>query len=149
MTESCLMMLLLSHFAATFFMTGVIWFVQIVHYPLFASTGSTDFRTYEQQHSSLTTWVVAPPMFTEAITAVLLFWWRPLGVSNWQLSIGLALVMVIWLSTALVQVPCHDALSQGFDSKVHQRLVRTNWIRTVTWSLRSLLVLWMVLSSFC
>ncbi len=28
MTESCLMMLLLSHFAAIFFMTGVIWFVQ-------------------------------------------------------------------------------------------------------------------------
>jgi len=149
MTGLSLMILLLAHFAATVFMTGVIWFVQIVHYPLFASTGGNDFRTYEQQHSLLTTWVVAPPMVAEAITAVLLFWWRPLGVSTFQLSIGLTLVAAIWLSTALVQVPCHDALSQGFDSALHQRLVRTNWMRTVTWSLRSLLVLWMVLSSFC
>lgn len=148
MNETLLMMLLLSHFATTLFMTGVIWFVQIVHYPLFASTGSTDFRTYEQRHSTLTTWVVAPPMLVEGVTALLLFWFRPTGVSTWQLSIGLALVAVIWLSTALVQVPCHDALSQGFDSSVHQRLVRTNWMRTATWSLRSLLVAWMVLSSF-
>lgn len=148
MNESFLRMLLLSHFAATLFMTGVIWFVQIVHYPLFASTGSTDFRTYEQRHSTLTTFVVAPPMLVEGVTALLLFRFRPTGVSTWQLSIGLALVAVIWLSTALVQVPCHNALSLGFDSGVHQRLVRTNWVRTAAWSLRSLLVLWMVLSLF-
>jgi hypothetical protein len=149
MTESFLMMLLLSHVAATLFMTGVIWFVQLVHYPLFASVGCNDFPAYEQQHSVRTTWVVAPAMFVEAVTALLLFWWHPLGVSAWQLSTGMTLVAVLWLSTALVQVPCHNALSQGFDSTVHQRLVRTNWVRTAIWSLRSLLVLWIAISSFC
>ena len=34
-------------------------------------------------------------------------------------------------------------LSQEFDKAVHQRLVWTNWLRTVAWSLRALLVLWM------
>jgi len=33
---------------------------------------------------------------------------------------------VIWLSTAFVQVPCHEVLSRSFDSDVHQRLVSTN-----------------------
>ena len=148
MNESLPQLLLLSHVAATFFMVGVIWFVQVVHYPLFAKTGSADFRSYEQRHTSLTTWVVAPPMLVEGITALLLLWFRPTGVSTWQLAIGLALLGIVWISTALVQVPCHNLLSQGFDPIVHQRLVATNCVRTVAWSARGLLVLWIALSSF-
>ena len=148
MNESLPGLLLLLHLAATLFMLGVIWFVQVVHYPLVVKTGSADLRAYEQRHASRTTWVVAPPMLMEGITALLLFWLRPTGVSIWQLSIGLVLLTIIWLSTALVQVPCHNLLSQGFDPLVHQRLLRSNWIRTATWSLRGLLVLWMALASF-
>ena len=77
-------------------------------------------------------------MLVEGITALLLFWFRPTGVSTWQLSITLALLAVIWLSTALLQVPCHNVLSLGFNSVVHQRLLRTNWIRTAAWSLRGI-----------
>lgn len=128
-------------------MLGVIWFVQVVHYPLFAKTGHAEFSAYEQQHTALTTWVVAPPMLLELATAVLLFWCKQTGVSTGQLSIGLALLVVIWLSTALIQVPCHNRLSQSFDAAVHRRLVVSNWIRTIAWSLRALLVLWMAMSS--
>lgn len=147
MSESLAHLLLLSHFSATLFMLGVIWFVQVVHYPLFAKTGRAEFGDYEQQHTALTTWVVAPPMLLELATAVLLFWLKPTGISTGQLSIGLALLVVIWLSTALIQVPCHNRLSQSFDAAVHRRLVVSNWIRTIAWSLRALLVLWMAISS--
>lgn len=143
MIESLPRLLLLTNLASTLFMTGVIWFVQVVHYPLFASTDGAEFRAYEQRHTALTTWVVAPPMLIESASAVLLFWFRPTGATTWQLSLGLALTAAIWLSTAIVQVPCHEALSRGFDSVLHQRLVRTNWVRTAAWSLRGLLVLWM------
>jgi hypothetical protein len=148
MNESFPQLLLLLNYAATLFMLGVIWFVQIVHYPLFAKTESADFRTYEQRHTSLTTCVVAPPMLMEGATALLLLWFPPTGVSTWQPSIGLALLALIWLSTVLVQVPCHNLLCQGFDPYVHQRLVGTNWLRTIAWSARGLLVLWMAISSF-
>jgi len=148
MNESLPHLLLPLNFAATLFMVGVIWFVQVVHYPLFAKAASTDFRAYELRHTALTTWVVAPPMLCEGITALLMFWFKPAGVASWQLAIGLALLIVIWLSTAFVQVPCHNALSQGFDTVVHRRLVGTNWIRTTAWSLRALLVLWMAVASF-
>jgi hypothetical protein len=143
MTDALSRLLFLSHAAATWYMTGLIWFVQVVHYPLFAAVGRQAFSTYEQRHTSRTTWVVAPPMLVEAATAVLLFWLRPPGVSDWQLWTGVILVAAIWLSTALLQVPGHQALSNGFDAVVHHRLVSTNWIRTVAWSLRGLLVLWM------
>ncbi len=146
MSDALIRLIFLTNLAATLFMTGVIWFVQIVHYPLFCGVDDAEFLAYEQRHTALTTWVVAPPMLLEAVTALLLFWFHPLGVSTWQLWAGVGLLAVIWLSTALLQVPCHEILSRGFDTAVHQRLVSTNWIRTVAWSLRALLVLWMVWS---
>lgn len=144
MNESLSKLMFLAHLAATFFMTGLIWFVQVVHYPLFAATGKDNFSAYEQRHTAHTTWAVAPPMLVEAATAVLLFWFHPAGIATWQLSAGLALIAIIWLSTAFLQVPYHELLAKGFEPAVHDRLVRTNWIRTAAWSLRSLLVLWMV-----
>jgi hypothetical protein len=143
MKESIPDLLLTTHLAATLFMTGVIWFVQVVHYPLFSMMGRSEFSKYEERHAALTNWIVGPPMLVELATALLLFWIRPADVSTWNLSIGLALLIVIWLSTALVQVPCHNALKRGFDAAAHRRLVWTNWVRTAGWSLRGLLVCWM------
>ena len=54
---------------------------------------------------------------------------------------GLALLAAVWMSTALLQVPCHRKLARGFDPDVARRLVSSNWIRTVCWSLRLLVAL--------
>ena len=144
MNDSVTRLVFLSQIAATLYMTGLIWFVQVVHYPLLGAVGQSDFSAYERRHMSLTTWVVAPPMLVEATTAILLFWFRPPGVTTWQLGGGIILLTLIWLSTAYLQVPCHETLLIGFDVKVHQRLITTNWIRTIAWSLRGVLVLWML-----
>ena len=141
MNDTLIRSIFLTHVAATVFMTGVIWFVQIVHYPLFSGVGKAEFSAYEQRHTALTTWVVAPPMLIEALTALMLLWFRPQGVTAWQIWAGLFLLAAVWLSTALVQVPCHTILTNGFDADVHRRLVRTNWVRTIAWSLRGLLLL--------
>lgn len=147
MNDVMIRLILLSHAAATLFMVGLIWFVQIVHYPLMGAIGDSEFSAYERRHMSLTTWVVAPPMLLEAATAVLLLWLRPTGLSSWFVWAGIILLAVIWISTALLQVPCHETLSNGFAAEVHRRLVSTNWLRTVAWSLRGLLVLWMISAS--
>jgi uncharacterized membrane protein len=131
----------LAHLASTLYMVGLIWIVQVVHYPLFAMVGSDGFSAFEQRHAALMTWVVAPPMLIEAATAVMLFWCRPASAERPALWTGAGLLCVIWLSTALIQVPCHDGLSRGFDPLVHQRLVWSNWVRTAAWSLRGLIVL--------
>jgi hypothetical protein len=134
--------MLLLNTASTLFMTGLIWFVQIVHYPLFNAVGTEKFIAYEVRHSNLTTFVVIVPMFVELITSVVLLWQRPDGIALWQLWLGLGLVGVIWFSTALLQVPQHSILSQGFNENAYQMLVQSNWLRTVAWSLRSGLVLY-------
>ena len=136
-------LIFLSHVGATWYMTGLIWFVQVVHYPLFGVVGSSKFTMYEQRHTTLTTWVVGPPMLIEATAAVLLFWLRPSVIPTWQVWLGVTLLAVVWVSTGLLQVPCHNLLSKGFNVAVHERLVATNWVRTVAWSSRGLLVLWM------
>jgi hypothetical protein len=138
------MTLLLVHAAATLAMFGVILIVQWVHYPLFRHVGAADYATYQAEHMRRITWIVAPLMGTELVTAGLLAWGPPSPVPAWAAWTGLGLVGVIWGTTALVQVPLHAALTDGFDPAAHRRLVRSNWVRTVAWGLRAALVLWML-----
>jgi hypothetical protein len=129
------------HLVATLMMAGLIWFVQVVHYPLFVRVGAEAFNVYEQHHVRRTTWVVAPLMLTELATAAGI-WLAATTGPMWNLATGgLALLAVIWLSTACVQVPCHQQLSKLFSPRAVTRLVATNWIRTVAWSSRGLIAL--------
>jgi len=132
--------ILLANAAATLFMTGVIWFVQLAHYPLLDGVGKGGFAGYERRNTRRTTWVVAPPMLIEAATTLLLAW-RPGVIPALEARVGLALLVAIWVSTAALQVPCHRRLEAGFDGPTHRRLVRTNWIRVAGWSGRAALVL--------
>ena len=133
--------LLLVQAAATLFMTGVIWIVQAVLYPLFALVGRDGFGEYAREHQRRITPVVAVAMPVEAVTAVLLLFVTPAGVQMGLLVLGAILLLPIWLSTALLQVPAHRRLSSGFDDRAAARLVRTNWLRTALWSTRSALIL--------
>lgn len=136
--------LLLVHVLATLVMVGVIWVVQLVHYPLFAGVGADGWAAYQAGHQTRITWLVGPTMVAELATAVALLTWRPPGVPLAGLLVGAALVGVVWMSTAFVQVPLHSALTTAFDPSAHARLVATNWIRTVAWTMRGGLVLWFV-----
>lgn len=137
MTSATLHAVILANFAANLFMLGLIWFVQVVHYPLFASTGRADFARYESRHASLTTLVVAPPMFVELFATLALAAMAQGKLPTWALFSSAALVAMIWGSTAFLQVPCHNALQAGFDESTHRFLVNSNWIRTIAWTLKA------------
>ncbi len=143
MNDQLVDLLFWAHLGATLYMVGLIWFVQVVHYPLFALVGSDEFQTYEKCHRGWITWVVGPPMLLEGITACCLSWYGPPEHLTWPWWTNLTLLVILWLSTAFIQMPCHHQLARGFDALVHRRLVRTNWLRTAAWSARGLLLLWM------
>ena len=134
-------LLLALHAAATLLMTGLAWFVAVVHYPLMAEIGRPEFPGYERLHRQRTTWLAAPLMLAEAGLAAWLAVFPPPAVPSWQVHTAAALLVAIWLSTFAVQVPLHERLSQGFDSRAHRRLVATHWGRTFGWTLRSVLAL--------
>ena len=140
-------MILLAQVGASLVMTGIIWFAQIVHYPLLDRVGTKNFLKYQGDNLRLTGWVVGPLMIIEAASALLLFWFPPLGISSTPVYANMVLLILIWLSTAFLQVPQHRILARGYDAKAHSFLIRTNWIRTGSWSARALLVLWMVNAS--
>lgn len=132
---------LLVHAAATLFLTGLIWTVQIVHYPLFAQVGDAHFPSYERSHVERISWIVGPPMAVEALSALALAALLPSGPGRRWATLGLLLLAVIWLSTALLQVPLHNLLARGLDREAVARLVQTNWIRTAAWSARAVVSL--------
>jgi hypothetical protein len=132
---------LLINAAATLYMTGLIWFVQVVHYPLFGRVGEVGYRQYQVAHQNLTSLVVGPAMLAELVSAIWVVWADTKDPWRW---VGLAAVGALWASTALVQMPLHATLAEGFDSAAHARLVASNWVRTVLWTGRSGLALWLI-----
>lgn len=137
-------LILLIHIAATWGLVGLIWTIQVVHYPLFAQVGSSTYPAYHVAHMSRITLIVLPFMAVEALTALFLALNPPNNIPASVFWLGLALVILIWGSTGLVNVPQHTALASGFNIDTHRALVLTNWIRTVAWSLRGLLMLWVL-----
>ncbi|WP_145352034.1 hypothetical protein [Roseimaritima multifibrata] len=137
-------LLLIVNLVGTLFLVGLIWTIQVVHYPLFSGVGDSQFIAYQKRHQFLVTLVVGPVMLLEAISSLLLVFYPPMGISSSMVQFGFLLVCVIWISTAAVQVPCHTRLLEGFSPNTHRWLVRSNWIRTVAWTVRGALLCWML-----
>lgn len=128
-------------------MAGLIWFVQVVHYPLFAMVGTDSFTHYEQRHMSLTSWVVGPLMAVEGVSALLIAAGERDTVGLPLVGLGLVLLALIHASTVFLQVPAHNRLEKGFCPSTAERLVRTNWIRTFGWTARAVVAAAMIVAA--
>ncbi len=131
--------LLIANAAATFFMLGVAWFVDIVHYPLFASVGEDGFRGYHRLHSERTTWVVLPPMTVELLTSLALPFDAPGGATGLAVA-GAVLAVATWALTGLGAVPAHRALGAGISDARLRRLRRADLVRALTWTAHAVVV---------
>ena len=128
------------HYAVTWALVGLIWTIQMVHYPLFAQVGPEHFVAYHRRHTREITLVVGPLMLAELVTAALLV--LEGNRDPWLLA-SLPLLALIWISTGFVQIPLHNTLTAGFDAHAHRRLVTTNWWRTAAWSARGICIMMM------
>lgn len=125
-----------AHLAATLVMCGVIWFVQLVHYPLLSVVPVEAAASTALEHQKRTSWVVAAPMAVEGLTVLVIFFSPPDGVSWWLPWVGGVLLAIALGSTVFLSVPRHTRMAQRPDPTVGRELVATNWPRTVAWSLR-------------
>ena len=119
------------HLATSFFMCGLCWFVQIVHYPLFLSIRSEDLPGYERKNF-VTAYLTVPVMVIEMLTGLYLLYLTP----EWPYILNVILLVIIALSTAIFQVPYHLRLMQKTDQSLIKKLIHTNWIRTLSWTSR-------------
>ena len=131
--------LLLVHLAATLFMCGLIWTIQVVHYPIFDRIAADGFAEFSKVHAGRISAVLAVPWGLEVLTTLALVVSPPPGVAGWLPWSGLILTAGIIAITAEVSAPLHSRLSNGFDAGLHRALVGTNWFRTALWSTRGIL----------
>jgi hypothetical protein len=129
------------HCGVTLFLVGLIWIIQLVHYPLMAYVDSSRFGEFEKEHCQRIGRVVAPAMLLEGFLSCMVCFQAAFYTSEsmplfFSLA-GLVLLGVIWISTFAIQVPIHNRLSKGYSAEHIERLVQTNWIRTIAWTLRS------------
>jgi len=132
--------LLLINATVTLYLMGLIWAIQVVHYPLFAEVGSESYVRYQAGHQWRITTIVLVPMIVELFVAGALI----LKMRRLITIVAFVLVLVIWASTFFLQVPAHTILDRGFDAVAHNQLVSTNWVRTIAWTLRGGISIWWV-----
>ena len=137
--------ILLANFVATAVMMGVIWFVQWVHYPLLATVPVDGAVKVAEQHQRRTGQVLALPMAVEGVTTLWLLASRPDAVRLILPWLAAVLLAVALGSTVFVSVPLHAKMATNPTADVGQRLVVTNWLRTIAWSARTVVCAAMLL----
>lgn len=128
-------MILMIHFLASSIMTGVIWVMQLVHYPAFKYIAPDKAKKFHEFHTDAISLFVAPLMIIELGTSILL----ARGLSSYGLSI-LVLTVLLWGSTFTLQVPLHRRLGKQWTETIINQLIWTNWFRTGVWTLKTLVI---------
>ncbi|MGY8809062.1 MAG: hypothetical protein ACKVLG_03845 [Fidelibacterota bacterium] len=123
---------------SAFLLTGVIWTIQLIHYPSFHYIDKLSFVNFHKFHEWRISIIVMPLMIVELITSIVLYM---NDTSSLIFALNLAIIVLIWCSTFFIQVPIHAILSSGKDKKMIEKLVKTNWIRTFLWTIRMLLII--------
>jgi hypothetical protein len=127
-------LLVTAHAVSTLVLVGIIWTVQVVHYPLMALVGEDHFVTYERAHAPRMAAVVMLPWTVQGLTTAGLLLARPASVPAGLIAAAALAAAVPVLVTVVASVPSHRRLGDGFDPGVHRHLVRTNWLRTAAWT---------------
>lgn len=122
----------LGNLAISWALFGLIWVVQLLHYPAFRYVG--DFTAFHKHHTSSITLIVGPMMFLELGLASYLAW-----QAEWAIAwlIPLFVVLVIWLLTFFWAVPIHEKLGRAPSDALISQLLLANWPRTILWTLKA------------
>ena len=128
-------------FISGLLMTGIIWLIQLVHYPMFHRLEKTDYAEHMKFHGQTISYLVAPIMVVELISGFIMQVRGDDYDYSWEFRILLlVLVLIIWMSTFYVQIPAHQKLKRGYNKSIVNKLIRTNWLRTGLWTLKSIIL---------
>lgn len=116
----------------------LICLVQVIIYPSFDYLETENFKTWHIHYTRVISFIVVPLILLQigvelyhALVAAEPRWWRAL------------LIGVVLIATFSLSVPCHKKLqSMGKSVVIIRKLVLTNWIRTLLWTILFLQTLW-------
>ncbi len=138
--------LFLISFALVFYGVGASFVESFVNYPTWRLIGANEFRAYHQALSPLVIGYMVIPMLITTILTILLLWFRPAPIPQWAIWLAVALQLIIWASTAAIQLPIQMQLSRdGLSLPLINWLIFPNWwLRKVPQIINALLFLWLM-----
>ena len=136
MLDNPLMILSFIHLISTAIIVGIIWVIQVVHYPSFYFIERDEYVSFQKFHMDKISYIVVPVMLIESISGFILIY----NELNTVLLISMILLFFIWVLTGIFFVPIHQKLTSGYQEELVEKLVKINWFRTIFWTLRLLLV---------
>ena len=110
-------------------LVGVILMTQILSYPLLLKLSKSDFYDYYNSYTKRISFIVIPLMIFEVLLSIIL----NTILNNFYLFASNILLLIIWGSTFFIQVPIHNKLSSNHSYSLINKLIFTNWIRTIAW----------------
>lgn len=126
----------------TWIMAGMMWYAQVVHYPLYNKI-KEGFVDYERSHIRRAAYLLGPLMLIEAITAIILIRIVPHGTEQVLAWVNLILLISIWIITFLFQLTYHQKLRVQFSKKWIKGLITSNRIRCLLWTIKGVVITFM------
>ena len=132
---------LMIHIISTSIMVGVIWVIQLVHYPSFKYVNESDYIIFQKYHMSNISNIVFPVMFTELITALIILFF---GEKSLFFVLSLICLFLIWVMTGVLFTKYHSILKEGKDLMIIEKMIKANWIRALLWTMRLIMILFVI-----
>ena len=125
-------------------MIGVILMTQLITYPSFLKIDKNDFVSFHKKYVRNISFIAVPIMILELLTLV----YMNVYINNLLFMKSLLVLIVIWLVTFIIIVPLHNQLSKKLEIKKIVSLIRYNWIRTVLWTSKIFIILYIFYEEF-
>ena len=126
------------HFLSKSLMVGIIWVIQLLHYPAFNFIKESDYVEFQHFHMQRISFIVVPVMILELFSAFMLVYYLRSNL----LILCLIILLFIWLITFVFFTKLHQSLLDGYDKTIVDKLVKINWSRTILWSLRLIILIY-------
>ena len=126
------------HFISTSLMVGIIWVIQLLHYPAFHFIKEIDYVEFQHFHMQRISFIVVPVMILEFFSAFILAYY----IQSDLLILCLGILIVIWLVTFVFFTKLHQRLLNGYDKSIVDKLVQINWSRTILWTFRLIILIY-------
>ena len=125
------------HLLATAILTGAIWVIQLIHYPVFKYIDKSYFKLFMKFHVRGILIFVLPFMLIEIVSGTYLF---IIGHNSILFLFSLVILYLIWISTLSIFSNYHKKLQHDKDNDIINKLVKYNWFRTLGWTVRLILI---------
>ena len=126
------------------YLVSLVFMTQFITYPTFLNIDKDKFSDYHRKYVNNISFIVAPVMLIELLTLSLIAYFS----SEFLIIKSLFLLLVIWLTTFFIMIPSHNRISKSFNIKEIKSLINYNWIRTILWSFKLLVIIFLYYEKF-